>query len=139
MRAGMRWLLLSIALLAACRDGADKPLEPVWGKQPCDHCAMLLDEPRFAGQLVTADGTRLYFDDVGCLAAWLREHETAASAAVWVHRGDQWTPARDARFVAGPHTPMGYGFVAADAGLDWPEVQRRLAARAATGEVAHAQ
>ncbi len=128
-----------LALLAACHDAADKPLEPVWGKQPCDHCAMLLDEPRFAAQLATPDGAHLYFDDVGCLAAWLREHPDAGARA-WVERDGRWVAAERARFAAGARTPMGYGFVAAAAGapatVDWRELQRRLTL---AEEHAHAQ
>jgi hypothetical protein len=125
-------------LLSGCRQGTDQPLDPVWGKQPCDHCAMLLDEPRFAAQATTPDGARLYFDDVGCLAAWLREHP-AAHAHAWVRNGARWVAAEQARFTNGERTPMGYGYVAADRGVAWSDVHRALAARAGAEEAPHAQ
>lgn len=98
---------------------------------------MLVDEPRFAAEVLTRDGARLYFDDVGCLAAWLREHPGAAARA-WVDRDGTWIAASAARFSAGARTPMGYGFVAAPDGIDWDALQRRLAARAGA-EVSHVQ
>jgi hypothetical protein len=138
----MRALLLAgiVAVAAACHERADGPLEPVWGKQPCDHCAMLLDEPRFAAQAVAKDGSRLYFDDVGCLAGWLEEHPAGAAQA-WVRAGERWLPPAEARFTAGEHTPMGYGFVAATRGVAWSEVRARLRAAAPSAqlEVGHAQ
>jgi hypothetical protein len=101
---------------------------------------MLLDEPRFAAQAATADGTHVYFDDVGCLDAWLREH-AAAPLRAWVRRDQQWVAATEARFASGERTPMGYGFVAAPAGVGWSEVRRALAARAlaAEAEASHAR
>ena len=129
-------LLAAVLGVAGCRDAADKPFEPVWGKQPCDHCAMLLDEPRFAAQAATPDGNHIYFDDVGCLVAWLREHSTAQARA-WVRRKEQWVDAGAARYLAGQRTPMGYGYVASTSGIDFSELQRRLAAVAE--EHAHAQ
>lgn len=137
MRARLRAIVVVALLVAACHDAADKPAEPVWGKQPCDHCAMLLDEPRFAAQLATSDGMHLFFDDVGCLAAWLREHPSDRTRG-WVRRQSDWVDARAARYTPGQRTPMGYGFVAAsDGSVDWTELARRLAAR--DGEHADAQ
>lgn len=139
VRSSMLAALVAALALAACHEAADRPLEPVWGKQPCDHCAMLLDEPRFAAQLATPDGTHLYFDDVGCLAAWLREHPRAG-ARTWVRRDNGWLDAERARYTSGARTPMGYGFVAAaddaPATVGWSELSRRMTA---TAEQAHAQ
>ncbi len=112
-----------LALAAGCHDVADKPLDPVWGKQACDECAMLVDEPRFAAEAATPDGTHYSFDDVGCLAGWLREHADAHARA-WVRRDGAWVRADDARFAVGARTPMGYGYVAARDGVSWTEVQR---------------
>lgn len=129
-------LVVGVAVGGGCERGGARAEEPVWGKQPCEHCAMLVDEARFAAQAATRDGTHVWFDDVGCLAAWLREHPGAATA-LWVDRDGAWVPAGAARFAGGERTPMGYGFVAAPSGIDWSELQRRLAARA-QAEVTHA-
>lgn len=133
-----RWALL--ALLAApglgCRQGPAAAEEPVWGKQPCDHCAMLLSERLHGAQVATVQGDRLFFDDVGCMVAWDAEHPGKAEAR-WVRRFDQpprgtgWLRAETAAYERAAHTPMDFGFVAvanpgaAGAGtpvVAWPEV-----------------
>jgi copper chaperone NosL len=119
-------LALVLAALAACA-GGDKPAEPVWGKAPCAHCGMIVGDRRFAAQLVTEDGERLFFDDVGCMLD--AEAEGRVRAPVrhrWVRVAEGeggWIPAESARYRGGFRTPMdsGFGAVAvAEAGdLDW--------------------
>lgn len=115
--------------LAACDDGR-QPVEPIWNKQACDHCHMLLSDPRYAAQLVTHGGERLYFDDVGCLAAYLQRNAQRERAA-WVRSGAGWLPARTSHFSAGAETPMGYGFSADPHGpLDFAAVLQRVSEHA---------
>jgi hypothetical protein len=134
----MRGAVALLWLVAACHDSGDQPLDPVWGKQACDQCAMLVDDPRFAAQAATNDGEHVFFDDVGCLGAWLREH-SAVRARAWVRRQERWVPAEEARFAGGARTPMGYGFIVAAEGMGWPDVRHALAARAAVEESTHAR
>jgi copper chaperone NosL len=125
MRRARITALAFSAWLAACDDGS-KPLEPVWNKQACDHCHMLLSEKAYAAQLVTNAGARLYFDDVGCLAAYMNASAERERAA-WVHGPTSWLPAREAHFSAGAQTPMGFGFAADPAGpLDFATVLSRV-------------
>ncbi|HKP62666.1 MAG TPA: hypothetical protein VJV78_38285 [Polyangiales bacterium] len=116
--------------LLAC-SSSTTPSDPVWGKQPCDHCHMLLSEPRTAAQLVTIRGDRRYFDDVGCLVEHLATHG-AEVARAWVRdaRG-QWVEAQRANYRGAEATPMGYGFVVDERGsIDFARVQREVARRA---------
>lgn len=112
---------------AACtRD--DQPEDPVWGKQPCAHCAMLVSERRFAAQLVDG-GERRYFDDVGCMVLWMDERK-AQGARAWVRQGDGWVVARSARFAPGARTPMDFGFEAkAEGARGWDEVREQVLAK----------
>ncbi len=121
--------LLALAL-AAC-ESADEPKDPVWGKQPCGSCAMLVSEPTHAAQLVTADGTRVYFDDVGCLAAYVLERNISPPK-MWVRdSAGKWVDARSAKFRAGAKTLMDYGFVhAADGDKTFADVERAAKKRA---------
>jgi hypothetical protein len=127
------WLLISGAVLVSlvgCENDA-RPVEAVWGKQACSHCRMVLSEPRFAAQLVTSKGERLFFDDVGCMIE--HEQQTRSTPAhVWVH-GEQgtWVDAGRAKFVAGAKTPMDYGFAASASGtLDYASVRHAVVQRA---------
>lgn len=126
----MKRILLSLCwlFLFACEAGPLRPLEPVWGKQPCDHCNMLLSDPLPAGQAVLKEGERKYFDDVGCLAAYLAQPGVVAKAA-WVHdaSGTHWVDALTARYTGGHRTPMDFGFLAAKSGLTFQEVQAQVA------------
>ncbi len=127
----LSFIAAALSLMAAC-ESADAPRDPAWGKQACDACSMLVSEPRFAAQLVTTGDDRLYFDDAGCLAAWVNEHPGKAKHQ-WVRSSEgQWLEAPNARFSAGARTPMDYGFaVAARGELDWVEVRERVRSRVA--------
>ena len=107
------WLIFGLVLTCACGQGEDKPKEPVWGKQPCEHCAMLLSEREHGAQVVTVDGDRLYFDDLGCLVAWTDAHPNATRRP-WVRTADThaWLPLDKALFAPAAHTPMDFGFIA---------------------------
>ena len=88
---------------------------------------MLVSNPRFAAQLVTNDGEAHYFDDVGCLAAYLAERVNVTSQAWLRDERGRWLKAEGARFEGGAKTPMDYGFQIAEAGsLDWIAVRARV-------------
>jgi hypothetical protein len=119
-------------LLLGCAPTA--AVDPVWGRQPCAHCRMIVDDRRSAAQLVDNDGERWFFDDAGCLAAWQREHP-AQTRRAWVRAADAglWLPAESARFATGARTPMGYGFIAnaapTDGAVGWDAVAQAAAHR----------
>lgn len=124
-------LALAFFIVVACED-ASRAIDPVWGKQACAHCAMLLSEPRFAAELTTIDGDRLFFDDVGCMAAYVGDHEVALRA-MWVRTSNgAWVDAKSARFKTGSATPMDYGFEASlDGAATWDDITRADTARGA--------
>jgi copper chaperone NosL len=109
-------LAASLALLAACTPDAG-PAAVAYDRVACAHCRMLVSDPRFAAQLLLADGEVLYFDDPGCLLlerARLRRPVRAA----WFHdsAGEGWLAEREVAFARGYPTPMGYGLAAVRAG-----------------------
>jgi hypothetical protein len=85
---------------------------------------MLISDSRPAAQAMYADGTRRFFDDVGCLAAWL-DRSSESPKAVWVRGPDDhgWSEASGARFSAGHVTPMDFGFLPAREGVSFAEVR----------------
>jgi hypothetical protein len=124
-------LLAAVSLAGACaRD--DAAAEPAWGKEPCAHCAMVLSDRRFGGQIVTSGGERLFFDDPGCMVLYLDERSVAPAHA-WVREATtgQWLDARAARFVGGARSPMDFGFEArSSGGVGWDAMRASVAEKA---------
>lgn len=130
-RARLAFAAAALAL-AAC-ERLDTAIDPVWGKEPCGHCAMLVGDRRFAAQVV-ADGQRKWFDDVGCFVLWADEHPGKVERA-WVRDagGSGWVDAKGARYASGARTPMDFGFeghTADTAGVSYDEMRAAVVARA---------
>jgi hypothetical protein len=120
MLLSVRELSLVVGALAllAC-DDANLPHTPIWGKERCGSCAMLVDDRRFAGQAVSEKGEHLFFDDPGCLATYVSAHPSVRHAWLLDEHG-AWMDAAAARFESSAKSPMDYGFqVKAGATGDW--------------------
>lgn len=119
--------------------GACAPHGPraiAWGHESCAHCHMTIEDPRFAAELLTRTGKAVVFDDVGCLAAWLGEHDTPVASS-WVASfttRDTWLPADSAVYVQSPalSTPMGSGLAALRPGREADSVHAALGGRLLT-------
>lgn len=121
-------VLLAVVLLltAACGGASVEPSTPpeiVYGEDVCDHCAMIINDERFAaGAVVQTDGDRYEhrrFDDIGDMFAFAQELEGNSAEQVvtlFVHdyESQEWIVADQAHFVkaASLRTPMGSGLVA---------------------------
>src|SRR5262249_18329364 len=123
-------LVLAAPAIGACTS-SDAVVEPVWGKEPCAHCAMVLSDKHFGAQLVTSDGDRFTFDDVGCMVLFAEERHVVAKPA-WGRDGEagRWVDAAHARYVAGAKSPMDYGFEAraAGGGVAWSDMRESVLA-----------
>ncbi len=116
---------LVLAAIVACTK-TDEAVDPVWGKEPCAHCRMLVGERRYAAQVVS-DGDRKYFDDIGCMVSFLAEHKAERS---WVRVDGRWADAKGARYAKGAKTPMDFGWEArAEGGVGWDEMRDDVIAR----------
>jgi hypothetical protein len=100
-------------LLVACTR-SDQALDPVWGKEPCESCGMIVGDRQTAAQIITADGERKYFDDPGCMVMWLSKHPPAARSWVRNASANEWLDAKSAKWVSAQRTPMDYGWTAND-------------------------
>jgi copper chaperone NosL len=119
--------LVAALVVSACNTSVE-PVDPIWGKQACESCRMIVSDPSYAAELVDARGERHFFDDIGCLDAYLAEHPQKPRA-MWVHSGAHWVDAASARYASGAASPMAYGFVAQESGpLDFATVRRGAAA-----------
>ena len=106
-----RWILVVPIVALACSRGppAPSPVDP--RNDACASCRMLVSDLRTAAQLVSPGEEPLFFDDLGCLGHYLREHPERRGAVAYVadHRTGRWVPAREAVYVLQPSasTPMG--------------------------------
>lgn len=126
-------LLLSLVGCPGEAPRADVPPDMSYGVDPCDRCAMIVSEERFAAAYVTPAGDVRRFDDLGCLTAFLVERPESI-AETWVHDHERraWLRGRQAWFarVDGLITPMGTGLVAVS-----DEAQAKALVARARGEV----
>jgi nitrous oxide reductase accessory protein NosL len=119
---------LGLLTLALACSKTDEPVDPVWGKEPCAYCRMLVSDRRYAAQVVS-DGDRRYFDDIGCMVSWLADKK---AERMWVRDAvaDRWIDARHARYVEGAKTPMDFGFEArTEGGVGWDEMRDKVLAK----------
>ena len=108
---------VTACLALACAGGPPGPATLDVGRQPCDHCRMTVSDARFAAQIVAPGEEPLFFDDLGCLAAYLRDQTDlppGAVAYVTDHGTGDWVPAAAAVYtrVAALATPMSSHLVA---------------------------
>lgn len=114
----LSFVFLFVLVLAGCSSGGDdlaSPPEIRYGEDVCDHCNMLINEPRFAAAYYSEAGETRRFDDIGEMFLYAEEHGEAVHS-FWVHdfHSDDWVEADSATFVHDPDliTPMGWGIAA---------------------------
>ena len=114
----MKRLALALAgLLAGCTGGPAGPAQPDTKHDACGWCRMAVTDLRFAAQLVAPSEEPRFFDDIGCLATFLKAGGAPARgqiAYVADHRTKQWVRASAALYtkVPGLLTPMNSFLVA---------------------------
>lgn len=114
-RRAMVAVLIGAVLAAACTR-SDAATEPVWGKEPCAHCKMLVSDKRYAAQVVDELGEHKFFDDIGCMVLWMEAHKSPPRAWVRDATSGAWLDARTAKYVQGARTPMDFGIEVRAAG-----------------------
>ena len=106
---------LALVLLAGCGDDPPPPAELMSGVN-CNHCRMAVSDPRVAAQLVAPGEEPRFFDDIGCLATYLKDHPAGAGARAYVadHASGSWIVANDAIYSRGDgiDTPMASHLIA---------------------------
>jgi len=105
------------ALLAvACGAGAPEPAALDTRNELCASCRMAVSTAVFAAQLVAPGELPRFFDDLGCLAGYVKAGRapTGATAFVADHRTKAWARADRAVYtrVEGLETPMGSHVIA---------------------------
>lgn len=102
-------------LLTAC---SQEPATIHYGSDECDHCKMMITDPRFASQIVTDKGKAYKFDAIECMAVYQRQHsDELKGAKLWVNNFDnpgEWLAASNAQYVKSEviKSPMGKSLLA---------------------------
>ena len=93
-------------------NAARTPIAMISGKFQGSQCGMLINNLHFASQVVAADGRTWFFDDHGCMAAWISSKPFQQEAIIWGHdlSSGAWINGRQAWYSRTDTTPMSYGF-----------------------------
>ena len=76
--------LLAAAATVACGGGAPEPAALDTRNEPCASCRMAVSRAVFASQLVAPGELPRFFDDLGCLADYLKAGRAPAGATAFV-------------------------------------------------------
>lgn len=116
-------LILFSILISSCVEGEARPQDPLWERESCARCRMVLSEKRFAVQRILATGETHYYDDIVCA---MKHSHTPDDGKVYVRPdgGDEWVPAEESTFEKGLRTPMnsGYGAVKSNGPVSYQEI-----------------
>ena len=140
MRRGLPSVLGAAAAVLACVSRPPEPASLDTRNEQCASCRMAVSDARFASQLVAPGELPRFFDDLGCLAAFLQAGKAPSGSIAFVadHRTRAWTRADRAVYTRVPRigTPMGSDVVAhADAASRDRDDAARGGAPVALGEL----
>lgn len=110
-------VLVLIVLGAGCTRAGAKPEPLAVGQESCASCRMTVSQPEFASQLLVDGELPKFFDDLGCLQAYLTSTTPGPDGGVIFvtdHKTRAWVRAETAVFTRAPavNTPMASHLVA---------------------------
>jgi copper chaperone NosL len=118
-------IILGILLLfSSCKQQVTYEARNInFDRDACYVCRMGLTDQRFNVQAINEFGEIRWYDDIGCLAEDMRDHEQwgqwkGDSVRFWIgdasksNEPSNWIDAQKAFFDYGKDTPMGYGYSA---------------------------
>jgi len=77
----------------------------------CSECNMDIKDLDYIAELVTQNGNTYFFDDIGCVVLWLKNHSPKiAKLMTKTLDTHTWIPVEKAWYSRTAHSPMGYGF-----------------------------
>ena len=108
--------IVMVVLLAQCQRGATEPVA-IEANDMCSFCRMSISERRYAAELIDEEGEVFKFDDIGCMANFIKQkRNSAAIQATFVMDFDrrEWLKAENGFYVRSSElrTPMNGGMVA---------------------------
>ena len=107
---------MALLALASCGGGVPEPASLDTSNDACASCRMAVSDARYAAQLVAPGEETKFFDDIGCLAEYLRRQAPPPRAVAYVadHRTKAWVPVSRALYtrIPGLETTMGSHLIA---------------------------
>lgn len=105
-----------VIVLAQCQRRATEPVA-IEANDMCSFCRMTISEKRYAAELIDDEGEVSKFDDIGCMANFLkqkRNNATVQETFVMDFDRREWLKAENAFYVRSSElrTPMNGGIVA---------------------------
>jgi copper chaperone NosL len=111
----------ALAILAIGCSSAPRPANLDVNHDACAYCRMVVSDPRFAAQVVVKLEEPRFFDDLGCLANYLKTKTLPSHAVIFVadHQTRAWVPAPSAIYTEAVDAiaPMG-SHIMAHASID---------------------
>lgn len=110
-----------LAILTACTRG---PSPIAYGRDDCAYCRMVISDPRYGAELVTAKGKVHRFDSIECMASYYRQAAGRGTVhSLWVSnyaKPGTFIRAETAHYLRMPSvaSPMGKGLVAVASSAD---------------------
>ena len=108
-----------LLLFLACAGVPDSPPPIDYDRAACSSCGMLVSEPRFAAELVTAAGDIHTYDDPGCLFRDIVATKPSI-ARLWFRDStsveERWISWAEVAFVPAAGAPMNGGYAAVPMG-----------------------
>lgn len=135
-------LVLGCLALAGCsgkqREVGPRPIDPT--VDICSSCKMNIVDMHFAAQLIDGMGQTVSFDDIGCMALYVKKLGSGGEQnlkALYVKDFNtlEWIPVSEACYVQGRvDTPMSSGLVAFAGKEEAQELAGRIAGKLLTWE-----
>lgn len=132
-------MLLAAVLLTSCgEDVMTGAVDVKWDRDSCERCKMMLSDRHYATEvryMANDRQSRIYkFDDIGCAVIWLENKlwRDDVTTELWVtdHTSGKWIDAKQAFYLKGRMSPMGYGLAAqldsSDITLDFSAARQHI-------------
>lgn len=103
-------LIIGVTVLVSCQKQTIAPVA-LAPEDMCSYCKMVISEKQYAAELIDSEGQAFKFDDIGCMANFIKsKRNNAKTAAYFVmdFNERQWIKAEDAYYVRSSEltTPM---------------------------------
>lgn len=109
-------LICFLMSASACQSSPSLPATLDTAHEQCGYCRMIVSDQRVASQIVAPGEEPRFFDDLGCLANYLKTAQPPSGAVVYVadHRTKAWVRADQAAYTRAETTTaaMGSHFIA---------------------------